>query len=325
MLIVVAVPAMFAGAVWSHVKRVSVRLSGSPHGGTTFLLLGSDSRAEVSSAADRIRYGDNQTAPGNHADLILVVRISGDGHTMQMAALPRDLVVTSTAGNLTRLGPVLDQGLQAFVDTVCRNFGIGVDHVALVHFIAFTHVIDAVGGVDVTLPDTIRDRFLNVTFVAGRHHFDGRTALTYIRARHIEELRNGIWVAEPAAALDRGTRTRDVLTQLGHKLPSYSDPVALARVAWTLSKSVTVDDASGLHDLLNLKTVVSRIGSAHEVDVPVDFHPGDVPVAWLTASAKTALAHFNGGALDSRCANATVPIATRQPTANDAASATVTP
>jgi LCP family protein required for cell wall assembly len=303
----VVLPAVYAGGLWMHLHRMHIRLPGSS-AGTTFLLVGSDSRAEVSSAADRIRYGDGTTAPGNQADLILLVHIAADSGHVEMIALPRDLVVTTPAGNLTRLGPVLDDGMQVFVDTLCRNLGLGVDHVAEVHLIAFTHVVDAVGGVDVNLPDTIRDTFLHVTFAAGPHHFDGRTALTYIRARHVEVLRNGKWVAEAESALDRGKRAREVLTQVGHRIPSWSNPFALARVAWTMSKSVSVDDKTGLGDLRELEKVVGGIGHADETEVPVDFQPGDVPVAWLTPAGKTALSEFTGGSAQGHCINANVPL-----------------
>ena len=308
-VVVLLVPATFALVTWNRIDRVDVDLAGSPAGGTTYLLVGSDSRAEVTSDADRASFGDATKVPGERADLVLVVRVPDGGGRPRVLAVPRDLMVFTTPRGIGRLGPTLDHGAQVLADALCRTLGIGVDHYASIRFQSFAHLVDVVGGVDVTMTAPQRDTVLGFDYGAGTHHLDGARALDYVRVRHLEELRDGTWHPDPDSALGRGDRARSVLGQIGADAPEPSDPLGFARFAWAVSGAVTVDDGSGLGDLRDLEDALRSIGDAEDLELPVTFRDGPVPVAKLLPDALPVLERFRGAADRGPCADPQVPVA----------------
>jgi LCP family protein required for cell wall assembly len=222
-------------------------------------------------------------------------------------AVPRDLLVFVTPIGLGRVGPTLNDGPQVLVDSLCRTLGLGVDHLLIVNFRSFADLVDQVGGIDVTLPVPERDTVLDFRYSAGSFHFDGGTALTYVRARHLEEFRNGNWQPDPEAALGRGARARQVLAQIGRKAPSFSDPIGYTRFAWTATGAVSVDTSAGLTDLRSLFDALHKLGKAHEVQLPVQFRDGNVPVAMLRPRAASVLRTFEGFARRGPCARPQLP------------------
>lgn len=72
--------------------------------------------------------------------------------------------------------------------TLTLNFGTQIDHYAAVNMRTFEKIVNAVGGIDVTLPETVdgrtaEDRSKRLLFPAGTHHLDGTRALTLARIR----------------------------------------------------------------------------------------------------------------------------------------------
>jgi LCP family protein required for cell wall assembly len=72
--------------------------------------------------------------------------------------------------------------------TLGLNFGAEIDHYAAVNMRTFEKIVNAVGGIDVTLPETVDGRTATDTnkrllFLAGTHHLDGTQALTLARIR----------------------------------------------------------------------------------------------------------------------------------------------
>jgi LCP family protein required for cell wall assembly len=80
------------------------------------------------------------------------------------------------------------QGPGLLARTLTLNFGAQIDHYAAVNMRTFEKVVNAVGGIDVTLPETVDGRTATDTnkrllFLAGTHHLDGTQALTLARIR----------------------------------------------------------------------------------------------------------------------------------------------
>ncbi|HEX5585943.1 MAG TPA: LCP family protein [Acidimicrobiia bacterium] len=303
-----AVPGVFALMTWNRIDRVDVDLVGSPPGGTTYLLVGSDSRAGVTSDVDRASFGDVTQAPDENADLILLLRVPDDGSPPRLLAVPRDLLVFVAPRAPGRIGPTLNDGPQKLVDSICRTLGIGVDHLATIRFLSFAHLVDVVGGVEVSMPYPERDTVLDFQYDAGPHHLDGRDAVTYVRVRHVEQYRDGSWVSDPATALGRSTRAREVLQQIGADAPSPSDPLGFARFAWAVSGAVTVDGSSGLGDLRHLGDALRSIDRARELRLPVTFRDGAVPLAKLRPGAVATVQRFQGLPRRGRCADPQMPL-----------------
>ena len=65
-----------------------------------------------------------------------------------------------------------------------HDTGIPVDYSVVVNFGGFKGMVDAVGGVDVCVPETFYDSYTKTTFEQGTHKFTGKKALAYVRVRH---------------------------------------------------------------------------------------------------------------------------------------------
>lgn len=87
-------------------------------------------------------------------------------------------------------------GPAAAVAAVERNFSIDIDHYVVIDWEGFIRLIDALGGIDLVVPETISDFgtdvlsvFPNRTVTAGPHHFNGEEALAYSRVRSDGDLK----------------------------------------------------------------------------------------------------------------------------------------
>jgi LCP family protein required for cell wall assembly len=85
-----------------------------------------------------------------------------------------------------------DPGMEALRRTLTTLLGIRVDYYVLVDMAGFVELVDALGGVEVTLaapmdvaysPANEGEDPVSIDLPAGIHHLDGRTALAYVRDR----------------------------------------------------------------------------------------------------------------------------------------------
>ena len=146
------------------------------------LVLGSDARP------DEIKRGE----AGRTDTLLLVV---ADRATPRLALLsvPRDLWVAIPGNGEERINAAYELGgSQIAKQTVSNVLGQRVDRYVLIGLQGVRDVVDAVGGVDITVPRAIHDEtyptddygYQTVDIPAGRQHMDGDTALKYARTRH---------------------------------------------------------------------------------------------------------------------------------------------
>lgn len=149
--------------------------------------------------------------PGNRTDTIFYVRLRGPEATL--VALPRDLHYTSESYD-GKINSVYERGgakgLRRAVEDV---LGVPVQHYVILTFDAVMRLVNAVDGVDVTLPYpmkyTDRAAGLFIDFPAGRVHMDGKDAVKYMRFRR--------WEGSDLGRLDR---IKDILNQVAHKAQS---------------------------------------------------------------------------------------------------------
>ena len=147
-------------------------------------------------------------APGRSAvltDTMMVVSFDPVGKTASMVSLPRDLVNVPLGGG-DDFGPKLNSlmsyadrhpkdfpkgGLRTLQGAIGELLGIPIHYHATMEFEGFIDMVDAVGGVDITVAKAIDDpgydgfgadgRGWSIT--KGRHHLDGVDALAYARSR----------------------------------------------------------------------------------------------------------------------------------------------
>lgn len=138
------------------------------------------------------------------ADTIIVASRNPEKNAVTMISVPRDLYVDIPEHTISgRINYVFAAGYQKFgtLDGAAKMLSqeiydltsLKIPYYAVVDFGWFKDVVDAVGGVDVNVPERIYDTtYPNAenrgyeTFYVERwlQHFDGETALKYARSRH---------------------------------------------------------------------------------------------------------------------------------------------
>ncbi|HEV7661969.1 MAG TPA: LCP family protein, partial [Chloroflexota bacterium] len=146
------------------------------------LILGSDARP------DELKRG----VVGRTDTLLLFVADRATPR-VAMVSVPRDLWVTIPGNGEERVNAAYELGgSQAAKQTVSNVLGQRVDRSLVIGLQGVRDVVDAVGGVDITVAQRIYDEtyptddygYQTVDIPAGRQHMDGDTALKYARTRH---------------------------------------------------------------------------------------------------------------------------------------------
>ena len=125
---------------------------------------------------------------------------SRPGPYVGMLSIPRDLFLTLPDGNQNRINTAHffaeaeapGSGPEAAMQTVRSNFGVDVPHYVRIDLVGFVKIVDAVGGIEVDVPNPLIDNeyptytygVTTVEFAAGPQHMDGERALAYARIRH---------------------------------------------------------------------------------------------------------------------------------------------
>src|SRR5688572_24510 len=145
-----------------------------------------------------VRPGENRHGL---ADLIRAVRVDFREQRVTTLEFPRDLWVKipEIEANLKTDHQKLntaytygqpDYGPSLLARTLDRNFGLKVNHYIVANMNIFVEVVDALGGLDVTIPEggldgrTSTDRSARLVFPEGPRHLNGEQALTLARMRN---------------------------------------------------------------------------------------------------------------------------------------------
>lgn len=265
-IVLLAIAGLVGGALWidTSLHRAAVfGYSGrpAPGAGTTWLLVGSDSRAGLTpeQQADLTTGGD---LGNGRTDTILVVHIPGlgSGAPTTMVSLPRDSYVDIPGHGKDKINAAFAEGgAPLLAQTVESATGLHLDHYAEVGFDGFAVLVDALGGVDVCPADALDDPLAGINIPAGCQTLDGRTALGYVRTR-----------ATPRADLDRMVHQREFMAAVMHRASSplvWVNPWRWYSVPHAAIGSLTVDSGDHVWDLARLGWALH--GSTTAVTVPI--------------------------------------------------------
>ncbi len=165
------------------------------------------------------------------ADSMILVSISEHNKTITVTSLMRDCYVNIPNHGRNKLNAAYAYGgASLLMDTIEANFHIDVDHYIAVDFFAFIAVVDALGGVEITMSDAEAegvndvlaaglnelvgdDRNADFLDAGGTLLLTGKQALAYSRLRyvgHADYERTARQRTVFAAILDRATRFNPV-------------------------------------------------------------------------------------------------------------------
>lgn len=139
------------------------------------------------------------------SDTMFVASIDKHAGRLELLAIPRDYWAEIPYGNTpgvwaeNKINAAYSYGQfykypgggpAAAVAAVQHNLNITIHHYVVIDWEGFVRLIDALGGIDIDVPETISDFgtdvlevFPNNTVQAGRQHMDGKQALGYSRVR----------------------------------------------------------------------------------------------------------------------------------------------
>ncbi|EFH89058.1 LCP family protein [Ktedonobacter racemifer] len=156
-------------------------------------------------------YGGGAHDGANLTDSMVVISMTPSNQHTSLVSVPRDLwvQVPSNSGNYAKLNTVYQVGSNngadrgAGGDTAATKLssitGLDVKNWMLIDFNGFRDLINALGGIDVYVPDSFTSNYpknddpnvdaswITVHFNKGMQHMDGETAIRYARSRYVTD------------------------------------------------------------------------------------------------------------------------------------------
>ncbi len=262
-----------------------------------FLLVGSDSREGTSDDdpnADQI--GTESEVTGRRSDTIMILRREKDGGAA-LLSLPRDLwVPISGTDHSSKINSAYNEGAGRLARTVTEALGIPIHHYVEIDFQGFQTLVDAIGGIELCVPNPARDTKSGLALEPGCQEIDGTTGLAYARSRTYEEFVDGDWQLDGRADLGRIERQQlFIRTAVNEVLGQVrDDPFALGDLIDAGAGAVRLDESTDPLAAAEALRAAAEIGLA-TYTLPVDpITIGDQSALELAEGADAVLAYFNG-------------------------------
>ncbi|MET9509867.1 LCP family protein [Streptomyces flavidovirens] len=162
--------------------------------GTNYLIVGSDSREGMS--ADDKKKLHTGSAEGKRTDSMMILHDGSNGPTL--ISLPRDSDVEIPSfvgsesgktfpaqGRRVKLNAAYaEDGPELLVRTVEHNTNLRIDHYVEIGFAGFANIVDAIGGVEMDIPQAFKDKKSGADFQAGKQTLNGEQSLAFVRTRY---------------------------------------------------------------------------------------------------------------------------------------------
>jgi LCP family protein required for cell wall assembly len=231
-------------------------LTPADSGPTNILIVGSDSRSNLTDPNAKIQFGSGSAVAGQRSDVTLILHIDPGSKQASVLSIPRDLYVPIAGANRSdRINSSFGNGPQQLIQTIQADLGIPINHYVSMNFDGFQGLVNAVGGIDVNFPYPARDAFsgLNITR-PGCQHLDGAAALSLARSRDYEYFVDGKGHFDGEGDLGRIRRQHTFIRILMAKAISAGihNPITANSLISSAVHDVTIDDKLSTDDILGL-------------------------------------------------------------------------
>ena len=245
------------------------------------LVLGSQTRDGQTEA---VHVGNASKDGTDLSDTAFLVHISADRKWTEVVSIPRDLfvpipacqdrtdpTVTHSAQSEAQFYDAMGEGGPACaVATVEQMTDIRIDHFVELTFDAFIDLTNAVGGVQICVPEPGIDdpNYSGLVLSAGLHTVEGNQALAFVRDRH---------------GLAGGTDTSRIqmqqqfMTALFNKLTSngtLENPIDLYKIANAVTSNISVD--TGLDNIGTMASIAESVGSINKKYIQYITAPNEI-------------------------------------------------
>ncbi|MEU9573013.1 LCP family protein [Streptomyces massasporeus] len=260
--------------------------------GTNYLIVGSDSRKGMS--AEEKKKLHTGSAEGKRTDSMMILHTGGGAPTL--ISLPRDSNITipsfkgSDSGKLypntgrqTKLNAAYaEDGPELLVRTVEANTGLHIDHYVEIGFAGFANIVDAVGGVEMDIPQDIKDTKSGADLKKGKQTLNGEQALAFVRTRY----------ALAGSDLDRTKNQQKFLSALANQVATPATVLNPFKLYPTMSAgldTLVVDKDMSLFDLASMFWAMKGVsgGEGKSMNMPIAGNSANGNLQWDTAKVKT--------------------------------------
>ena len=238
------------------IHRTAVKVTKPVAGrATTTLITGSD----IGPTAPKPGHGTGSNGP------IMLLHVNADGRAGGVVSIPPETIVPVPGHGETQINNALGYGGPTLlVRTVEQLTHVSINHYAHLNLTQISNVINVVGGVNVTLPETTKA--FGHTFPAGVNHLDGLTAIYYARQSSL-------------TVEGRVLRQQSLFRAVAGRLANahlLTNPITLYRVIDSFTSSLTVDAAFTNSDVVKFADQFRRMNghSAVFVMAPTYTEPG---------------------------------------------------
>lgn len=193
-----------------------------------------------------------------NTDTIMVLRVEPKTQQAALLSLPRDLWVDIAGGGQGRINTALALGgPERLIQTINQDFGIPINHYAMVDFQGFEALVKAIGGVPIYFNYPSRDQATGLfQYEPGCQVLTGEQALAFARSRHFEISRNNMrtWQEDPTSDFGRVTRQQQFIRAALKKAVAQGvrNPFVLKDFLEIAQKNVTLDTEFTIQDLVDL-------------------------------------------------------------------------
>ncbi|KMS67323.1 transcriptional regulator [Streptomyces viridochromogenes] len=259
--------------------------------GTNYLIVGSDSREGMS--AEEKKQLHTGSADGKRTDSMMILHTGSNGPTL--ISLPRDSDVEiptfvgsdsgktyqGTGRHVKLNAAYAEDGPELLVRTVEFNTGLHIDHYVEIGFAGFANIVDSVGGVEIDIPQDIKDSKSGADFKKGKQTLNGEEALAFVRTRY----------ALAGSDLDRTKNQQKFLSALANQVATPStvlNPFKLYPTMGAGLDSLIVDKDMGLFDLADMFWSMKGVsgGEGKSMNMPISGSSGG-NLVWDKAKVKT--------------------------------------
>ncbi|MCK5017676.1 MAG: LCP family protein, partial [Candidatus Peribacteraceae bacterium] len=159
------------------------------------------------------------------------------------------------------------EAIRELKNEIGRKLGLEMHHAVKINFTAFTEAVDALGGIDIEVPETIVDTeypnneygYETFEIREGPNHLDGETALKYARSRH------------STSDFSRSARQQQLISAIGRKAKEgggISNPSFITSMLTNLSSNV--ESTMTLRELIGLAEMGKKLNKDNIISIQLN-------------------------------------------------------
>jgi len=194
------------------------------------------------------------------SDTIMIVHVTADREHAYLISVPRDSYARlyDDAGQpqgVDKINAAFSlYGPTAYIATIENLTGLRMEHLAVVDWAGFEDITNALGGVEVYIPETFYDNKQKREWKQGNQVLDGEDALAYVRTRY--DL--------PGGDFGRIDRQQNFIRSLMSKLLSggtLTNPFTFTPTLRAVVANLTVDDGFDTGEIRSLALSLRNLRS----------------------------------------------------------------